>query len=274
MKRVYIIRIIYTFLLSLILIYIYRCLHYNVSGFQNLKQNDSNVKCITFGSHGEYIEAAERLIQQANNLNVFSETIVYTADDLKKDKAFWNKHGTFVNENKRGYGYWLWKPYIIKKQMETMKNNDILLYLDCGCEIDYKHRTKLIEYFNIVKDDKIIGTKTMIEKNWNKMDLIIKLNMKKDNYLNTPQHQAGAILFLVCDETRNLVNEWYELGSIYSNIDDSESKIQNLPGFIEHRHDQSIFSLLTKKYQLFSMRSLDEAVHYSRNRTGTSLIKD
>lgn len=227
---------------------------------------------ISFGSHCEYIDAGHRLINQAKQLNIFSETILYSPEYLQKDLEFWSKHGTFISNNSRGYGYWLWKSYIIKKTMENMADNDILLYLDCGCEVSLDRKNELLECINIVKTDKIIGTTISPERDWNKMDLIEKLDMNKNEYLDTLQRQAGANLFLVCKETRLLVNEWYELGSDYHNIDDSPSIITNFECFQEHRHDQSIFSLLTKKYNIYSKKTLSEAVHYIRNKTGKSKI--
>ena len=79
---------------------------------------------ITFGSHSNYIDAGNRLLAQAKSLNLFTNNILYTGDTLKNDKLFWDKHSNFVNNNKRGYGYWLWKSYLIKKTMEQiyMKN--------------------------------------------------------------------------------------------------------------------------------------------------------
>ena len=79
-------------------------------------------------------------------------------------------------------------------------------------------------------------------------------------------------MFLVCDKTRTLVNRWYELCCNYHLIDDSPSIAPNLPEFIEHRHDQAIFSLLTKKMELFSTETLAPVVLVYRNRTGKSLI--
>jgi hypothetical protein len=96
--------------------------------------------------------------------------------------------------------------------------------------------------------------------------------MLDDKYLNTPQHQGGTILFNICNKTRTLVNEWYELSSDYHNIDDSPSISENLNSFVEHRHDQSIFSLLTKKHNLFSNKTLFDFIECNRNRTGISLI--
>jgi len=230
------------------------------------------IKFITFGSHSFYLDAAIRLINQAKQLNIFTETILYTGECLKKDTDFWNNHSDFITKNSRGYGYWLWKPYIIKKNMENMDDNDILLYLDCGCELGDDKKTQLLECINIVKTDKIIGTTTSNERQYNKMDLLVKLNMNNSNYLNTPQRQAGANLFLVCSETRNLVNEWYTLSCDYHNIDDTPSKEKNFDDFIDHRHDQSIFSLLTKKYDIFSKTSLFGAIYYIRNKSRVSLI--
>lgn len=92
---------------------------------------------ITFGAGGDnYIEAGNRLIEQAKSLELFDKITLYKDADLKADTEFWEKHGDFIEKNKRGYGYWIWKPYLIKKSMDSMKDGDILLYADCGCEID------------------------------------------------------------------------------------------------------------------------------------------
>jgi len=97
----------------------------------------------------------------------------------------------------------------------------------------------------LVKTEYIIGSKTKIEKDYNKMDLLL-LDILENEDLDTPQHQAGALIFLICEKTRNLINLWYDLCCDYHNIDDSPSISQNLDCFLEHRHDQSVFSLLTK----------------------------
>lgn len=148
--------------------------------------------------------------------------------------------------------------------MEKMKDGDILFYLDAGCEIDVKKKKLLEKCFKIIKDDKIIGStcgpeKTgHLDKDWTKMDLILKLDVNKSKYIDTVQRQGGTNMFYVCDETRKLVNEWYDISCCYNLLDDSSSKSSNYPTFREHRHDQSIFSLLTKKYGIFSKLSLYE----------------
>jgi len=229
---------------------------------------------ITFGAGDKnYYEAGERLISQANEMNVFDGTNFYTDDDLKCDPDFWTKHSEFIQNNPRGYGYWLWKSYLIKKKMQQLNDGDILLYLDCGCELDIRKKGILLHFFELVKSSYIIGTSICNDIDWTKMDLILKLDMLQSKHLLSPQSAAGALLFCVCDKTRQFVNEWYEIGCEYHNIDDTPSMNKNFPSFKEHRHDQSIFSLLTKKYNLFSSDpSLHYCVEYRRNKTGISKL--
>jgi hypothetical protein len=231
-----------------------------------------SIKFLTFGSHDNYIDAGKRLLKQSIHLNIFTESIFYTGEDLKCDIDFWNKHGDFITNNQRGYGYWLWKSYLIQKTMASMNNGDILLYLDCGCELVRAKKDNLLQCIDLVKTDKIIYTHTRVEKHYNKKDLVVKLDMNQDIYLETEQRQAGALLFLVCDETRAFVDKWYELCSDYHNIDDSPSILPNIPDFYDHRHDQAIFSLLSKKYKFDSTNTLYHAIDYARNKTGVSFV--
>ena len=212
---------------------------------------------IVFGSHARYIEQARTLIESARQLQIFDTLKLFTGDDLKKT-SFWKIHKNFVERNRRGYGYWLWKPYLIKEYMKDLKDGDILLYLDSDCKININERDYLLECIENVKTEHIVGTRLLTEDNWTKMDLILKLEMNDSKYLQTPIRQAGLVLYHVCDKTRNLVDDWYNIGCNYNMIDDSPSKIKNLSCFKEHRHDQSIFSLLTKKYNLYSDMDLSK----------------
>lgn len=66
--------------------------------------------------------------------------------------------------------------------------------------------------------------------------------------LNTPQNAGGLILILKNDLTYKIINEWYKICEIYDLINDSKSECDEYNEFKEHRHDQSVFSLLSKKY--------------------------
>jgi len=135
---------------------------------------------ITFGSHLNYIDAGTRLIKQANDLNLLDSIQLYTVDDLKQDNLFWEKHSDFILKNKKGFGYYLWKPYLIQKTMINMNDGDILLWVDAGCEIVSNERKYMIDYFEIVKKEHILYGFTCAEKEWTKMDLIQKMEMNSN----------------------------------------------------------------------------------------------
>jgi hypothetical protein len=131
-----------------------------------------------------------------------------------------------------------------------MNDNDILLFLDCGCELNIDAKDKIIEYFEPVKDKLVLSTTSCIEKQYTKRDLLIKLECDSDKYLNTCQIQGGILLLKKCDIILNIIQEWYNLSCNYENINDSLSIHANYDNFIEHRHDSSIISLLLKKNNL------------------------
>jgi hypothetical protein len=222
---------------------------------------------ITFGAGSiNYIEAVSRLCTQATKIGLFDKITFFTEEDLQRDDAFWNRHSEFMMNNHRGYGYWLWKPYIIKKTIESLKDGDILLYLDSGCEINIAKKEEMLKYFDLVKSEFIITSFYCANKQWTKMDLILHLNATE--YMDAPMRQGGALLFYVCDKTRTIINEWYDTACNYHLLDDSPSYSQNHNEYVEHRHDQSIFSLLTSKHNIHNTYKIESIVEYFRNRSG------
>ena len=256
----------------------------------------SNIKIyfLTFGGPSEnYHKAVNRLCIQATKMETFDIIIGLTEKDLMDDKDFWNKHGKFINNNSKGYGFWLWKSYIIKKTLEKMNENDILLYCDCGCEMNYYAKNKFLEYIDLVKEKKILGTNSgSADYNYTKIDLIKYFKVENDiELLKKPIMQAGYLLICKCDEMSKLINEWYTICSNnYHLIDDSQSNEKNFEEFIDHRHDQSIFSLLVKKYNyinydldpswtpnfndknIFINETIKWPIWVARNKSGESIL--
>ena len=120
------------------------------------------------------------------------------------------------------------------------------------CDSDFIFReNNFNELLKDVKKCKIIGSFTgRKELTWNKMDTINRIGVKITE--NDIQIQAGILLICVCKETRALVEEWYSIcyENSYRYLDDTPSSKPNHKSFVEHRHDQSIFSLLLKKHNI------------------------
>jgi hypothetical protein len=228
---------------------------------------------VTFGGGEQnYVDAAIRISKQAYSTRMFSKIFTYTLDFLKQDPEFWVRHSDFIMNNPRGCGYWLWKPYIIMKTLEQLNDGDIIFYADGGCEFNAIRNKQMPRMFRAVSFDKMICSSTQHRENeWCKMDLIVELGMNEPNYLHSVQFQASSIIIEVCDKTRQFIKEWYELCCIYHFIDDTPSVIPNCANFIEHRHDQSVFSLLFKKYELPFNTTVMNTIIIARNRSGTPM---
>jgi len=225
---------------------------------------------ITFGGGGQnYYEAANRVTNEVKELNLFNDYITYTDKYLKNDTQFWNTHASFIENNKRGYGYWLWKPYIIMKTLNVMNKGDVLLYLDGGCEVFKGDMNSLIE--KCIKNDILYTLTGTLEKEYTKTDLLIEMKLNNNIIKDSQQYQASAIFLKKNEKIMRFVKEWYMLCCNYHLIDDSKSIKNNDSTFIEHRHDQSVFSLLIKKYNYDKEENMlknSSPINISRKRNG------
>jgi hypothetical protein len=198
----------------------------------------------------ELREASIRFETEAKDMKFYDAIFVY--DETSLDKGFFN---LFKEKfQMRGFGFWSWKPQIILQTLSKMKDGDILQYCDIGCHLDNHCRKRLNYYFEIAGKSEIgilAFQINILEKFWTKGDLIDYFGFRdNDAIINTGQFCATVFFIKKTRNTVKMVEEW--LSVIYNNfslIDDTPSISPNYQGFIEHRHDQSIFSLLAKKYK-------------------------
>lgn len=208
--------------------------------------------------------SAIRIAKQANNFNFYDKIIVSNEHDLADDFVGAFKKKLVVGT--RGFGYWCWKPQIILQELLKMEENDVLQYTDAGCHLNIQGRKRLLEYFNITAETKggILAFQAKIPEypfnydgrklldlpdyKWVKGDLADYFGVRaKAGILNTQTIGAGIIFIRKCQKSLELIKKWKEVYcSNFSLIDDSPSINKNLDGFIEHRHDQAIFSILCK----------------------------
>jgi hypothetical protein len=192
----------------------------------------------------------KRIKNQALSLNFFDEIIVVNESYL--DKKFFTKHKELLKKETRGFGFCIWKPQFILQVLNTMNDNDLLLYADAGCHLNIHGLRRLEEYFSIIKESEHGILLTELESNrleriWTKGDVFEHFNCKNmSNIINTPQIQAGVIVLKKCKKSIRLIEEWSKATQKINLIDDSPSLSPNFHNFTEHRHDQSILSVLCK----------------------------
>ena len=238
--------------------------------FNSLYHN--NIHFITFADGKNY--KTDRIMKEAINSKYFDvcKDMRYNIND------FMNKHDSFIKNNKRGYGYWIWKHKIILEEYKNLNDNDILIYSDSGNTI-CNYNFKMIDYLNILINGSGMLFFSVIHKEgiWSKMDTVkyIFPNENDDfikKILNENQTPSGLMMFRKCKNTTLYLEEVAYYSVIYHLINDDPSLIPNINEFKENRHDQTIFSLVKHKYNFdISYDNLDDpstsCFYFSRLRT-------
>ena len=189
---------------------------------------------------------------------LFTNVTGYTDRDLKTDSTFWEKHGNFIESNPRGYGYWLWKPYLIKKTLDSMNDGDVLIYADAGCYLNLNALSvkRLYEYIEMVKNTPLgllsFQMEHLPEYKYTKRrtirDIIgLVANPTTNRIIRTGQCMATVVIMRKTPLSVGFVNEWWRYAENYNIINDLRCELEH-PELIDHRHDQSIYSILAKKH--------------------------
>jgi hypothetical protein len=216
-------------------------------------------KLVTFGdgSHGWKL-AANRLAREALQSGFFESVDVYNLHDVLAGRSHVPKHEYF--RDTRGFGYWSWKSLAVAKALEELPPNfDGIAYVDAGCTLNSNadSNDRMKTYFELALDKgglafQLAGLK---ESNWSKQDLGLELNAIETDGWNSDQLAGGITFWKSGHSSIALSSRWAELSFIQNMhlIDDSPSSKSESKDFIEHRHDQSIFSLLAKQSMQFAI---------------------
>ncbi len=203
-----------------------------------------NLKIISFGSNDEYIHLAEKTVQSIKNLYSKSETKVFQPKDLPDLIV------NYAKSYSKGYGYWVWKPYIIREALSTINENDVLLYVDGRSGL--RKTGKPIRWLDnfILENQFDIASWQMIHKemSWTNGNIISAFNLDLNSELiKTGQFAATFHAWRKNIRSLNFLNEWLSFLQENSEIcRDENLKKFNHKKFIENRHDQSVFSLMIK----------------------------
>ena len=142
-----------------------------------------------------------------------------------------------------------------KRELESLAEGDILVYLDAGCTINARARKRFDEYIELARKTECgvvcFEQKGLPEREWCKADLLQYAGALDDPAITeTPQFMSGLFIIRKCPLSIEFVDKWYDLSHNHFNLTtDEPSALPNLEGFRENRHDQSAFSVLLKPYK-------------------------
>jgi len=224
----------------------------------------------------------ERFTNQAEKMNFYENIKIYDENDLTSEIKNQIKNFNYLNQ-RRLYGFGCWKAFIIKDFLNSVPKNSVVQYSDIGCHLNYKGKERLIEYARICKKQNILGFQyfnpgpefdnrykyqNYLEKNYTKKKLFEYFNIEnKFEILDSPQFMSGVIFFLNNEISVNFLNEWEQLSLINDLIDNSSCENNDVL-LKEHRHDQSLFSILCKINNIKGLSSSEcEWAEFQNKRT-------
>ncbi len=194
----------------------------------------------------KYMPSVKFSLETALKKGKVDKTFSFHLDEMDKQFVEKNKAILEAGGTRRKMCY-LWKPYFIRKALSDINYNDYLIYMDGG---NFYYRNSVLETINFMEDHHIdvLGSRTGLyqEKDWTKRDVFVALDLDREPYLTQSQCRAGFLILKKTEKAISLIDEWLELAQNYNLITDAPNVYgkENYEGFCEHRHDQSILSLL------------------------------
>ena len=207
---------------------------------------------LSFGDD-RFAQARLRIKTEAMFSRFFGEVRIFSPADLPGElRHFCEKTAA----DARGYGHYLWKPYLVNRVVSDPKYDDkIVFWVDSGSWINRMGLSEYVKYRESMTDDKpfvVFEREDYHERQCVKRDVFHHLDAEM--FINTPPLMAGIFGFKVNDLSRSIIARWYEECSRNIHlIDESPSKSgPEYPGFEANRNDQGVFSLLLKKWDCYS----------------------
>ena len=205
---------------------------------------------ITYGND-RFKNSKVRIKKQAERFGEFDTITVYGPEDIDAD--FKNRFANILKK-KRGGGFWIWKPYVVNRRFQEIKDGEYLIYIDAGCTINMKGKDRFRYYISRLKDsDKgfISFQLPHREKVWGVVEVFnyFKIGLESEE-AKSRQYMAGILIMKKNKNSSFIIEKWlktlYDDPWLFTNRYHRSSLNKNRPKFKENRHDQSSLSLLRK----------------------------
>ena len=198
---------------------------------------------ITYGNH-KYMRQKTALSQKAELSGWFDKVEALGPSDL--DEEFTERFTDILSREKGG-GLWIWKPYIITQKLQQIKEGDVLVYLDAGCDLNLAGRKRFTEYIDIIKHSEkgILSFELytrwksnipLLETSWNNQFLFDYLGISSNNMIiHSPQLVGGIMIMKKCENVMKIFDTTIDI-------------LHQKPEFFVNckRNDQSILSVVRK----------------------------
>ncbi len=158
-----------------------------------------------------------------------------------------------ISLSEPGGGYYAWKPYIIEAELQALRDGDWLFYCDVGrvypIKLIDRPVARLIRWAEERGQSCLPGVLIPWHgdmKKWTKRDAFVLTGCDEPRFHDAIPVQASFSLWKACEESRQLATDWMNWCSDRRLVSDDANTCgkDNFDGFVEHRFDQCLLSLL------------------------------
>lgn len=179
----------------------------------------------------------------------FEKGIAYSTSWMKETEFY--KENMQMFQYRKYFGYFLWKPYIIIKTLNENPNSNVLY---CDSNIRFTNFVEFGKSYNELMSKQqsyFVEHQNFINRCWTKRDTFILMDSDSEYYWNSKQVWTPLMGFSKSLVIEHLLYEYLRYCKnplIASEVENTLGA--NLPEFREHRWEQSIMSLLVKRFRL------------------------
>jgi len=204
------------------------------------------IHLVTYGDE-VYTDLKNDFLKSAAESTFFDQ--IYSFSNLDIDPNFYkNVYEPLMTF--RGGGYWIWKPYFVKLVLDQLREGDLLIYCDAGSHINGKGYQRFSDYIKMAAASPT-GT-VDFGLHWREYQFtkteVFDFFGSSPQIINSGQLVGGVLILKKCAHSLMMVDKWYDIATNHSFLFTDEQTKAQLPEFIDHRHDQSVFSVIRKTY--------------------------
>ncbi len=216
---------------------------------------------ITF-SGDAFSKTTRKIVENATKFGA-DEVRVY--DDwwiMNRRKDFYEQNRwAFDHPHKRGFGWYIWKPFVILDALNKAADGDIVMFTDADT---YPVKDFSVLYDICDKSDNggmFFTVSGHTNRKWCKRDCFIVMNQDEPRYHDAPAAVARFMLFKKgVWPAYQLLLEWLTYSCNKSaNTFDKSVLGPELSGFTEHRCEQAILTNLIHKHGFRLYRDVDQS---------------
>jgi hypothetical protein len=190
---------------------------------------------------------------------------------------FYGHGGKNAKSHAAGGGFWMWKPLVIYENLQKLNNGDLLFYADAGCRLPHTDpcviakkkvaiNVKLERYADRVSSHPtgiMAFTNLHTEHHYTKVDVFHHFNCVNDKKItHTSQISGGRIVVRKCPASMKIIKLWWDTAKNHPYLFSNRRNPALAPlypkgspkGMVSHRHDQSNFSVIAKKFNIYQDR--------------------